>query len=326
MELKLIGKDDFVAALSAQRETWHDNYLVMYSSLWKGYVLDPVLMVVPADDHVVHRGDGVFDVMRCVSGKIYQMEAHLSRLERSAKAISLDPPEEYRVIRELIKTLVAKGGRKDCLIRILLSRGPGSFSASPADCPANPLYVNVIRYAEPPARYFTEGVCVATSRIPVKASFFATVKSCNYLPNALMKMEALKAGCDYTVALDEKGFLAEGANENIGVLCDDGLLRFPGFERTLAGITVQRVAELAASLWKQGLIKGTEFGGITPEQAYRAREIFIMGTTINLVPVREYDGKPIGTGRPGPVFSKLSGLLEKDMRESAELLEEVPWE
>lgn len=326
MDLKLIAKDQFIETLCTRKGIWHDNYLVMYSSLWKGYVLDPMLMVVPADDHVVHRGDGVFDVMRCVSGRIYQMEAHLRRLNHSARAISIDPPEEYRDIRELIKTLVVKGGQKECLIRLLLSRGPGSFGANPSDCPSSQLYVNVIRYPKPPARYYDQGVTVVTSKIPVKASFFATVKSCNYLPNALMKMEALAAGSDYAVALDEKGLLAEGANENIGVLCDDGYIRFPGFERTLAGITVQRVAELAAILQKEGMIEGREFAGITLEEVYNAREVFLIGTSINVVPVKTYDGRAIGTGLPGPVFSRLSGLMENDMRENTELIEELQWD
>jgi branched-subunit amino acid aminotransferase/4-amino-4-deoxychorismate lyase len=149
------------------------------------------------------------------------------------------------------------------------SRGPGSFNANPLDCPSSQVYVNVISYQPPPARYYETGVSLVTSRIPIKTSFFATVKSCNYLPNALMKREALLSGHDYAVALDENGFLAEGATENIGILSAEGYLIFPGFERTLAGITVQRIAELAHALEKEGLIKGTGFAGITPMKLIR---------------------------------------------------------
>ena len=124
---------------------WQEAYLVMYSSQWNGFVTDPDLMLVPIDDHLVHRGDGVFDVMRCVNGKIYQMEAHLQRLERSAKAIALELPPDYNGIREIIKTLVLKGGEKDCLVRVVLSRGPGGFSTNPFECPASQMYINVIR-------------------------------------------------------------------------------------------------------------------------------------------------------------------------------------
>jgi branched-subunit amino acid aminotransferase/4-amino-4-deoxychorismate lyase len=325
MDLKLITKETFIEALFSQRKTWHDNYVAMYSSLWKGYVDDPTLMVVPADDHLVHRGDGVFDVMRCVCGKIYQMEAHLHRLEQSARAVFIDLPKDFHNIRELIKTLVLKGGQKECLVRVVLSRGPGSFTANPLDCPSSQLYVNVVRYHEPPKRYYEKGVSLLTSKIPIKKSFFATVKSCNYLPNALMKREAVMSGSDYAVALDENGFLAEGSTENIGVLSMDGHLRFPGFKRTLAGITVQRVAELARSLIKDDIIKDVTFSGITPEKAYGAKEVFIMGTSINIVPVREYDGRTIGNGLPGPVFSSLSEFMAKDLRENLEFLTVLEW-
>jgi len=326
MDPELITKDKFIETLAAQRRPWQDNYLVMYSSFWKGYVTDPELMLVPADDHLVHRGDGVFDVIRCSHGRLYQMEAHLTRLERSARAISIPLPEEFGRIRELIGTLVVKGGRKDCLVRMILSRGPGSFAVNPFDCPWSQLYINVIRYHEAPARYYQRGVSVITSKIPIKKSFFATVKSCNYLPNVLMKMEALLAGCDYAVALDEDGFLAEGATENIGVVSADGHLKFPGFERTLAGITVQRVSELAASLVEEGTLRGIEFTGISLDEAYRAKEILIMGTSVNVVPVTTYDGKPVGTGRPGFVFSRLSALMDRDIRENDRLLTALDWE
>lgn len=326
MDLTLIGKDKFVETLLSQKKPWHDNYLAMYSSLWKGYVTDPALMVVPADDHLVHRGDGVFDVIRCANGRLYRMEAHLSRLERSAGAVSIGLPEEFGRLRELIRTLVVKGGQRDCLVRVIVSRGPGSFTVNPFDCPLSHLYINVIRYHRPPARYYESGVSLITSKIPIKKSFFATVKSCNYLPNVLMRMEAVLAACDYAVALDEDGCLAEGATENIGVVSMDGYLKFPGFERTLAGITVQRVAELTASLVEDGTIRGIKFTGISLAEAYQAREILIMGTSINVVPVTKYDGKRIGTGLPGPVFSKLSVLMEKDIRENENVLTALNWE
>lgn len=324
--MERITEKSFIRTLSSRKQPWHDNYLAMYSSLWKGYVTDPVLMLVPADDHLVHRGDGVFDVIRCVQGRLYQMEAHLKRLQHSAEAIAIHPPEEYGRIRELIGALVVKGGQRDCLVRIILSRGPGSFTVNPSDCPSSQLYINVIRYHKPPARFYERGVSLLTSKIPIKKSFFATVKSCNYLPNVLMKMEATLAGCDYAVALDEEGRLAEGATENVGIVSEDGILKFPGFERTLAGITVQRVAELAASLLEDGTIRGIAFTGISPGEAYLAREVLVMGTSVNVVPATVFDGHRIGTGFPGPVFSRLSGLMEREIRENEQQLTALDWD
>lgn len=326
MHIPFIDKQNFFSCLEGRKSPWHKNYLCMYSSQWPGVTKDPKLMVIPIDDHLVHRGDGVFDVIRCVHGKIYQMERHLQRLEHSAEAVSLIPPPEYEHIRDLVKQLILIGGEKECLIRIVLSRGPGSFSTNPFDCPSSQIYVNVIRYKSLPNEYYRDGVAIVTSHIPIKKSFFATIKSCNYLPNVLIKMEAIEANAQYAVALDEDGFLAEGSIENIAVLTTEGILEFPGFERTLSGTTAERVFQLAKRLVSEKIIKEVKFNRITLEKAYQASEIFLTGTSVNIVPVISYDGNRIGDGCPGPVYSRLSKLLWEDMTENFELLTEIDWD
>lgn len=326
MDLERITKDNFFSHIASEKRPWQEDYLVMYSSQWRGFVTDPGLMTVPIDDHLVHRGDGVFDVMRCVKGKIYQMEAHLQRLERSAKSISLDFPPDYRQIRDIIKTLILAGREKDCLIRVILSRGPGSFSTNPYECPLSHMYVVVVRYHSLPEKVYQDGIPIVTSRIPIKKSYFATIKSCNYLPNVLMKMEAIQAACKYSVALDEEGCLAEGSTENVGVVSGDGVLKFPGFEKTLAGITVKRIFELAELLARDGFIQDIQFERIPLNDAYLCSEVMLFGTSINIIPVVSFDGKTIGDGAPGPVYLKLSSLLWKDMRENKDLLTSLDWE
>ena len=325
MKLRHINKEEFLSDLALEERPWQMDYLAMYSSQWHGFVTDPELMMVPVDDHLVHRGDGVFDVMRCVQGNIYQMEAHLQRLERSARAISLDLPKAYAEVREIIKTLVATGGEKDCIVRIVLSRGPGSFSTNPRDCPSSQMYVNVIRYNKLPDDYYQRGIPIITSRIPIKKSFFATIKSCNYLPNVLIKLEAVNAGCQYAVALDEEGCLAEGSTENIGILTRENVLKFPGFEKTLAGITIKRIFELTDMLKNEGVIKRAEFAKIPLAEAYLSSEIMLMGTSIEILPVVSFDGKIVGKGSPGSVYSRLSSLLWKDMTQNQDLLTGIDW-
>jgi len=282
--------------------------------------------VVPVDDHLVHRGDGVFEVIRCVRASIYQLEAHLDRLDKSALAISLGHLPGRDELRELIVQVVKSGGEKECLVRIVLSRGPGSFTANPYDCPEAQVYINVIRYHPLPETIYSEGIPVVTSKIPIKSSYFANIKSCNYLPNVLMKMEAIQAGCPYSVALDENGFLAEGSNENVGILTTEGILQFPAFDRTLSGITAERVFELAQKLTTQGMIQGVRFDKIHRREAYRAAEMFFTGTSINVLPVISYDGRKVGQGTPGPVCARLSSMLWDDMTLNRDLLTEVPWQ
>ncbi len=325
MNLKRIDKETFFSRLFPEKRPWQADYLAMYSSQWRGYVTDPDLMMIPIDDHLAHRGDGVFEVMRCLRGNIYQLEAHLKRLENSARSVSLRLPPDYSRVRELIENLVIQGGEKDCLIRVLLSRGPGSFSANPFDCPESQMYINVLRYHRPPADYYSKGIPVVTSLVPVKKSFFAKIKSCNYLPNVLMKMEAVTKGCQYSLSLDEEGYLTEGSTENMAVLSPQGVLRLPGFEKTLAGITAKRIFELAETTIAAGLLRQVKFDRISQQEAYDSSEIMLMGTSINILPVVNYDGRPIGTGTPGPVYERLSDLFQKDMLENKDLHTKIPW-
>jgi branched-chain amino acid aminotransferase len=325
INLRLITQEEFLSSLGPEEKKWQDDYLAMYSSWLGGVVKDPALMIVPVDDHLVHRGDGVFDVMRCINGRIYQMEAHLKRLEQSARAISINLPQEYGDIRQIIKDLVLIGGEKECLIRTIISRGPGGFSTNPFECASSQLYINIVRYHKLPDNDYMEGVSIVSSSIPVKKSFFATIKSCNYLQNVLMKMEAVNAGYRYSVNVDDDGFLGEGSTENIGLVSKDGYIKIPAFENTLAGTTAKRIIELADVLVREKVIKGVQFAGILPEDVYLSSEVILMGTSINILPVINFNGRVIGAGSPGPVYLKLSHLLWEDMIENKELLTEIEW-
>jgi branched-chain amino acid aminotransferase len=187
------------------------------------------------------------------------------------------------------------------------------------------MYVTAIRFRPISEEYRKAGVDLITSSIPMKTPFFAKIKSCNYLPNVLIKMEAIEAGCQYAVALDENGFLAEGSIENIGVLNAEEILKFPEFEMTLSGTTAKRVFHLASVLVEENVIRDVKFARISPSEAYQAREIFLTGTSLDILPVVNYDRRSIGSGVPGPVYSRLLSLLRKDMTENRDLLTELDW-
>jgi branched-chain amino acid aminotransferase len=141
-----------------------------------------------------------------------------------------------------------------------------------------------------------------------------------------MKMEAISQGLRFSVSLDENRNLAEGSTENVGIVTKEGDLKFPGFDNTLAGITVQRVAALAETLVSEKTLRKVRFDKIPLEEAYESAEVFLTGTSIHILPVVKYDGRNIGTGRPGPVYLRLSHLLDKDARENNDLLTEINWE
>lgn len=301
------------------RRPFQAQYYAMYSSVYEGIVADPLLMMVPVDDHMVHRGDAVFETLKCVGGNIYNMHAHLERLASSARGLSLNLPCSEKELAEIVVQTVFTGERPDCLVRLLLSRGPGSFGVSPYDCPVPALYVVVSEYKKPFMDLHPEGAKAKTSGLPVKAAPFANLKSVNYLTNVLMKKEAVDAGVDFSVSFDENGHLAEGPTENAGIVTRDGCLQVPKPERILAGTTMLRVMELARALPDKQQLAGVEAADITRADVAGAAEILIFGTTPDVTAVIEFDGKPVGGGKPGTIFKLLSRLLADDIHQNASM-------
>jgi len=233
------------------------------------------------DDHMVHRGDGIFEALECVNGCLYNLDAHLDRLQKSAQLISLDLPFNLDIIKQIIIETVAIAGVKDCIVRIFISRGLGGFSCKPTECQKSNLYVVVLKEETAPEHFYTEGASAVTSKIPIKPAFFARVKSCNYLPNALVHLEAHRNKVDFGIVLDQQGYLAEGATESVAIVSKQKIFMYPRFDNILKGTTLLRAIELAKKLTKNGDLKGISSTDISREEAYNSSEMLIFGTGIN---------------------------------------------
>ncbi len=317
--MKRVTLDNVIEVLESGRKEYHSNYYAMYSGLLGGLVTDPALMVLPIDDHMVHRGDGVFDSCKCVDGAIYNLNAHLDRLDRSAAAVGMALPFDRTELTDLVTEVVRAGGHRNCAVRILLSRGPGSFSCNPYDSPEPSIYVIASKGGDPFMEKHPQGATVAISTIPSKPPFFAGVKNCNYLPNVLMKRESIDRGVDFVVGLDHNGFLAEGPTENMGIVTCAGELLFPRLENVLCGTTMMRLIELArAAVKSDGPLKGIDFRDISPQEAADASEMLIVGTTNNVIQVREFNGLPVGNV-PGNVYALLSKRMIEDVMNNPDM-------
>lgn len=306
-------------ALTATRAAWQERYYAFYSSVLGGVVTDPVLMQVPVDDHLVHRGDGVFDTFKCVGRAAYNLDAHLMRLIRSAGEIALAWPGGLAAVRETVLQTLAVAGRDACSCRVILARGPGSFGVSPYESPRPALYVAVYAAGTPFMTAHPEGARVKRSGVPVKSGNMATFKHCNYLPNVQMKREAVDGGVDFVLSFDARGFLAEGATENVGIVTRGRELLFPKMDAVLDGTTMLRVMQLAEALVADGALTRVAFADVSEDDVRGASELLIVGTTLNVASACAYNGVPVGDGRPGPVGTSLDALLARDIAENAAL-------
>ncbi|MDR2455803.1 MAG: aminotransferase class IV [Deltaproteobacteria bacterium] len=310
--------EELFRVLAAGRRPWHDNYLAMFSSLWGGFSLYPELWGVPPDDHMVHRGDAVFEFFKVVQGQAYCLPEHLERLSRSAEGMGIDPPPLLGKLMDILKKAHKLGGHQDYSVRLTISRGPGSFSVNPYECQGTQLYLVTMRLKKPSSDTYVKGIRLMTTPFPAK-TIFSGLKTCDYLHNLLAKKAAMDAGGDYAVSFDPDGFLAEGATENVLVVTKDRELIAPPLERILKGVTMMRVMDLAKSLVADGTLKAVVHRDILKNDLRAlASEILLTSTSFDVLGVSHWDGDPVGEGRTGPVTKALSKLIDEEIHSGGE--------
>lgn len=279
------------------------NVTAFYEHRMGAICKDPRFLLVPLDDHMVHRGDAIFESLSFLQGRIVQLDAHIERMKNSAARLELAPPCSWQELRSLILE-VARAGNEPCGgLKLLLGRGCGGLGVDPGECPESSLYIVATKSRSLPESFWQKGLTAARSSIPAKQEWLAQIKSTNYLANALMAQEARQKGVDLTFSFDERGCLAEAAIANVAMVDGQGRLLMPEFRYALPGTTALRAAELAKSFMPVILTD------ITEEILDKASEILVLGTTCECVAVTHYNGKPVGDGRPGPMADRLRHLL-----------------
>ena len=316
-------------AIDGLRQAIHGkavNFYAMYSSILGGIVTDPALMVVPLDDHMVHRGHAVFDTATLTHGMLYQLDAHLDRLIKSAEGARIPLPFPRQRLRQIILETAAASQRRDGSVRYWLSAGPGGYGLGPAECIGSSFYVIVFKQEAYPQSYYQEGMRLVTSQVPIKPPLFARIKSTNYLPNVLVVLEAKERDADNGVFIDQRGMVAESSNMNVAFVTQDRVFRHPPFDAILAGITIDRVLDFAQRLVQQGALNGVRLADIPVEEARNAAEMMLIGSSIKVAPVVEWDGQKIGDGKPGPIAAKLLEMWNEDTQSANDQLVGVPFE
>lgn len=267
-----------------------------------GEVVPKEKAMVSVYDHGLLYGDGVFEGIRFYNGKVFRPHEHIERLYESARHILLEIPwTRDRMMAEVEKTIQASG-MTDGYIRLVITRGVGTLGLDPARCSHPQIIIIVDTIALYPEKYYEEGLEIITSSV-IRAhpnTISPRVKSLNYLNNILARIEAGRAGCQEALMLNHLGEVAECTADNL-FLVKNGLLRTPPINAgILEGITRNAVIELA----KAAGIEVQEIP-LTRHDVYSADEMFLTGTGAEVIAVVKVDGRPIGTGKPGPITKTL---------------------
>jgi 4-amino-4-deoxychorismate lyase len=139
-------------------------------------------------------------------------------------------------------------------------------------------------------------------------------------------LEAKDRGADNGVFIDQRGMVAESSNMNVAFVTKDHVFRHPSFEAILSGITIQRVLEFAQRLVQQGALRDIRLADIAVEEGRDAAEMMLIGSSIKVAPVVEWDGQQVGDGKPGPITKKLLEMWNEDTRSAKDQLVAVPYD
>jgi branched-chain amino acid aminotransferase len=308
--ITIASSDEYLQRMLSLDRAGAGEILAFYEHRVGMICKDPKLMLLPLDDHLVHRGDGVFETMKFVDGRIYQLDGHLERLHRSAGTIFLTPPVRMETTREIALDVASAAGTEDGVLSIYVGRGPGGFTTDFRECPVSSMYVVARTLHSKSEEIYARGVTAFRAKTPAKQCYLARIKSVDYLPNVLMKREAIINGYDFPLCFDEQGFLAEGSTENVLMVDEGGTIVIPELCNALPGTTLMRGLELIRE--EVPFI----FRPIREEEIYQARELILSGTTLDALSIVRYNDKPISDVRPGPVSKRLRELIRKDIREN----------
>jgi branched-chain amino acid aminotransferase len=279
---------------------WHNGELVPWDNA-----------TVHILTHGLHYGTGVFDGIRAYETPrgiaIFRSHDHLDRLFKSAELYYIPIPYTLEELRTATHELIAANELHECYIRPIVFRGMGAMGLYPLDCD-----VEVSIAAWPWGAYLGEesrsqGVRakVATWRRMPHDALIPHAKACGqYLNSVLAKIETSKAGYDEAILLDSHGFVCEGSAESIFAVRDGQILTPPQTAGIIDGINRKSIIRIARDLGCEVVERD-----LARAELVLAEEVFMCGTAAGMVPVREIDDHPIGTGRPGPTTRQLQGVF-----------------
>ena len=257
--------------------------------------------------HTLHYGLGVFEGVRAYHTAdrgtcIFRLKEHTERLFRSAHILRMKMPFDQQTVSEAQRAVIRENGLKEGYLRPMCFLGSEGMGLR-----AEGLQTHVIvagwewpSYMDPAAR--EAGIKVRTSsytRHHVNITMCKAKANGNYINSMLALREAIDSGCEEALLLDNEGYVAEGSGENVFIV-RNGRIHTPELTSCLEGITRDTIVNFVRDMGLE-LVERR----ITRDEVYVADEAFFTGTAAEVVPIRELDGRQIGSGRRGPVTEQL---------------------
>lgn len=259
--------------------------------------------------HTLHYGMGVFEGVRAYEtaqgAAIFRLKEHTDRLYRSAHILGMNMPYDKETINEACKLSISENNLASAYMRPMCFYGSEGMGLRADNLKTHVMVASWSWGAYLGSEGLEKGIRIRTSsytRHHVNITMCKAKANGNYMNSMLALQEALACGYDEALLLDNEGYVAEGSGENI-FLVRNNVLYTPDLTSALEGITRETIIHLANECGYEVKEKR-----ITRDEVYVADEAFFTGTAAEVTPIRELDGRMIGSGSRGPVTEQLQGL------------------
>lgn len=257
--------------------------------------------------HIEDRGyqfaDGVYEVIPIDRGRLVDEAPHLDRLDYSLGELRIAAPMGRRALQMVLREVIRRNGVRQGLVYLQVTRGVAPRDHKFPKSARSALVVTTRRLKPLAAWMLEEGVGVIT--LPDIRWQRRDIKSIALLPNVLAKQQAAERGAYEAWQVDATGHITEGASTNAWIVTRSGeIVTRPRGHDILSGITRLALLDLVA---EGGLTLAERTFSL--DELHGAAEAFLTGSSIYVVPVTRVDGRPIGSGKPGPVTRRLRDLF-----------------
>jgi D-alanine transaminase len=266
---------------------------------YRGRIMPLEDVMIPALDRGFLFGDAVYEVLRVYGGKAWLEAEHWSRLERSLAEIRI-AGVDLAGLRERMRETIAAGPFAEAMVYLQITRGASSRRRHAFNAPLTPTEVLWVEdYDDKPTAAKREtGVSVVSQ--PELRWQRCDIKSTNLLANVMANTVAAERGAAEAIFYLPDGTLTEASHSSFFWVKDGVLLTTPIAKNILPSITRQFLIEAAKRegiAFREAILKKDDVAGID--------ELFLAGTTSEVLPVAQFDGRPVGGGRPGRVSRQL---------------------
>jgi branched-chain amino acid aminotransferase len=273
-----------------------------------GQLLDEKDAKVSVFDHGLLYGDGIFEGIRFYNGRIFRMEEHMRRLYDCARSILLNIPISPEEMTRATCETIRANGLQDGYIRLVITRGVGPLGLNPYQCEKPSVIIIAAGIKLYPESAYENGLTMATvaTRRPSHDILSPQVKSLNYLNNIMAKVEAIQAGAEEGLMLNDVGLVAECTGDNVFIVRDGIIYTPPITAGALDGITRRVVFDIARELGLTLIEKD-----LSRHDIFTADECFLTGTAAEVIAATKLDQRVIGTGKPGPITQRVNARFRE---------------